>query len=130
MTSASLLRVQADRPFLDVGHLHYVLSRPWVLTVHLPDLIRIVRFDDDQGAGPIRERPAEDDHSRLEYRVHVARMFVPESLFTRRLVWVPERAGSQKRGIVCRVRRHFAPLSETTLLRTGIRLALSYCQPV
>src|SRR5262249_36504701 len=99
-----------------------------VLPVHLPDLIRIVRFDDDQGAGPIRERPAEDDHSRLEYRVHVARVFVPEGLFTRRLVRVPERAGLQKRGIVGRVRRHFASPSETTLLSIGIRRALSYCQ--
>src|SRR5262245_55830097 len=129
MTSAALLRVQEDRPFLDVGHLHYVLRRPGVLPVHLPDLIRIVRFDDDQGAGPIRERPAEDDHSRLKYRVHVARMFVPEGLFTRCLVWVPERAGLQKRGIVCRVRRHFTPPSETTSLRKGIRRELSYCQP-
>src|SRR5262245_61500525 len=128
MTSGSLPRVQEDRPFLDVGHLHYVLRRPWVFPVHLPDLIRIVRFDDDQGAGPIRKRSAEDDHSSLEYRVHVARMFVPEGLFTRRLVWVPERAGLQKRGIVCRVRRHFASPSETTLLRIGIRRALYYCQ--
>src|SRR5215475_200495 len=118
--SASLPRVQEDRPFLDVGHLHYVLRRPRVLPVHLPDLIRVRRFDYDQRPGPIRERPAEDDHSRLEYSVHVARMFVPEGLFTRRLVWVPERAGLEKRGIVCRVRRHFAPPSETTLLRIGI----------
>src|SRR5262245_65610174 len=128
MTSAAPPPVQEDRPFLDVGHLHYVLRRPRVFPVHLPDLIRVRRFEDDQRPGPIRERPAEDDHSRLEYRVHVARMLVPEGLFTRRLVWVPERAGLQKRGTVCCVRSHFAPPSETTLLRIGTRRALSYCQ--
>src|SRR5262245_24234556 len=111
--------VPADCPFLDVGHLHYILRRPWVFPVHLPDLIRIVRFDDDQGAGPILERPAKDDHSGLEQRVHIARVFVPERLFTRGLVRIPERAGLQKRSIVCRVRRHFAPQSETALLLTS-----------
>src|SRR5262245_13920084 len=127
--SASLPPVQEDRPFLDVGHLHYVLRRPGVLPVHLPDLICAVGLDYDQGAGPILERPAEDDHSCFEQRIHIARVFVPEGLFTRCLVRVPERAGSKKRGIVCRVGRHFAPLSETTSLRKGIRRELSYCQP-
>jgi hypothetical protein len=43
-----LSSVQEDCPFLDVSHLHYVLSRPGVFPVHFPDLIRIIRFDDDQ----------------------------------------------------------------------------------
>src|SRR5215831_6660344 len=128
MTSASPPPVQEDRPFLDFGHLHYILRCPRIFSVHLPDLICAIRFDDDQRSGPILERPAEDDHSCFEQRVHIARVFIPEGLFTRRLVRVPERAGSQKRGIVCRVRRHFAPPSETTSLRKEIRCELSYCQ--
>src|SRR6266508_3217421 len=121
--------VQEDHPFLDVGHLHYILRCPRIFSVHLPDLICAVRLDYDQRPGPILERPAEDDNPCFENRVHIARVFVPEGLFTRRLVRVPERAGSQKRGIVCRVRRHFASPSETTSLRKGIRHELPYCQP-